>query len=200
MWFMYALSWIALAIQISVATLSIAAGLYYLAELVEEYTVMTAKIIRFLIGLTTVVYILIFLFENFPLLNIAVGLLTNIAYSCVLQNFPFFDITSPAFIASLVLLFFDHYLAFSYFSDVWYPFAEVLAFFTICLWLVPFAFFVSLSANENTLPMTADVPRSTDDSDIVSNYFSHRRKKYGLLSLFKNVQDSVLPQRMKKSY
>lgn len=27
-----------------------AAGLYYLAELVEEYTVMTAKIIRFLIG------------------------------------------------------------------------------------------------------------------------------------------------------
>ena len=27
-----------------------------------------------------------------------------------------------------------------------------MAYFTICLWLVPFAFFVSLSANENVLP------------------------------------------------
>lgn len=69
----------------------------------------------------------------------------------------------------------NHYLAFQYFSTVWHPFHEVslifphgftfvslvfncsicpqvLAFFTLCLWFVPFSFFVSLSANENTLP------------------------------------------------
>jgi hypothetical protein len=27
-----------------------------------------------------------------------------------------------------------------------------MAYFTLCLWMVPFAFFVSLSANENVLP------------------------------------------------
>ena len=31
-----------------------------------------------------------------------------------------------------------------------------MAYFTMCLWLVPFAFFVSLSANENVLPMTSE--------------------------------------------
>ncbi|KAK7458961.1 hypothetical protein BaRGS_00039045 [Batillaria attramentaria] len=200
MWFMYLLSWIALAIQICVVTLSIAAGLYYLAELVEEYTVMTGKIIKYMIVITTVVYIFIFLFENFPLLAIASGLATNAAYFFVLKTFPFFDLGSPAFISACGLLIFDHYLAFSHFSDVWYPFAEVLAYFTVCLWLVPFTFFVSLSANENTLPLTTDVPHPTEDSDVVTSYFNRKGKKYGLLSVFKNVQDTLLPQRVKKSY
>ena len=29
---------------------------------------------------------------------------------------------------------------------------QVLAYFTFCLWLVPFTFFLSLSANDNVLP------------------------------------------------
>ena len=29
---------------------------------------------------------------------------------------------------------------------------QVMAYFTLCLWMVPFTFFVSLSANENVLP------------------------------------------------
>ena len=42
---------------------------------------------------------------------------------------------------------------------------QVLAYFTICLWVVPFAFFVSLSANENVLPTVGDVqPISTGEN------------------------------------
>ncbi len=33
---------------------------------------------------------------------------------------------------------------------------QVMAYFTLCQWLVPFAFFVSLSANENVLPTMAE--------------------------------------------
>ena len=29
---------------------------------------------------------------------------------------------------------------------------QIMAYFTFCLWLVPFAFFLSLSANDNVLP------------------------------------------------
>lgn len=29
---------------------------------------------------------------------------------------------------------------------------QILAYFTFCLWLVPFTFFLSLSANDNVLP------------------------------------------------
>ena len=38
------LSWASTVLQICFVTLAIAAGLYYLAELVEEYTVVTAKV------------------------------------------------------------------------------------------------------------------------------------------------------------
>jgi hypothetical protein len=33
---------------------------------------------------------------------------------------------------------------------------QVIAYFTLCLWLIPFALFVSLSANENILPTVAE--------------------------------------------
>jgi hypothetical protein len=44
---------------------------------------------------------MIFLFESFPLLMVAAGITTNVAYFMVLQTFPFFDIASPPFIASV---------------------------------------------------------------------------------------------------
>lgn len=201
MWFLYVLSWIALAIQIVVITLSIAAGLYYLAELVEEYTVYTRKVIKYLILSTTGVYVCLLLFEELPISSIVFGLLGNAAYFWLLQDFPYFAITSPAFIGSVVSVIVNHYLAFSYFTSVWHPFHEVLAFFTVCLWMVPFTFFVSLSANENVLPTTADRTNSAgDETDVVSNYFSRKGKKYGLLSMLKSAQESILPERVKKHF
>jgi len=200
MW-LYALSWVAAAIQICFITLSIAAGLYYLAELVEEYTVMAAKCIRYTIMGTTLVLLGFLVFEDLPWLLIGCCLVSNACYYSIMSTFPYTQLLSPDFILSIVLLIVDHYLAFSYFSTVWYPFSEVLAFFTICLWLVPFALFVSLSANENVLPtsVASDI-KSESDSDIVSNYFRRKGKRYGLLSFLKSAQDTILPQRVKKGF
>lgn len=201
MWFLYLLSWIALAVQVIIVTLSIAAGLYYLAELVEEYTVLTRKVIKYLILTTTTVFVCLLLFEELPFSSILFGLLGNAAYFWQLQDFPYFVISSPAFIGSVLSVIINHYLAFSYFTTVWHPFHEVLAFFTVCLWLVPFAFFVSLSANENVLPTTADRTDSTsDETDVITNYFSRKGKKYGLLSMLKSAQENILPQRIKKQW
>jgi hypothetical protein len=91
-------------------------------------------------------------------------------------------------------------MAFSYFATVWHPFSEVLAFFTICLWLVPFSFFVSLSANENVLPTSVGQTKSEDDQDLVTNYFRKNSRRVGLLSFLKSAQDTILPQRVKKGY
>lgn len=49
MWFLLILSWFAILIQLLFVIISVAAGLYYLAELVEEYTVIAAKVIKYLI-------------------------------------------------------------------------------------------------------------------------------------------------------
>jgi len=194
MWFLYLLSWISTALQICFVTLAIAAGLYYLAELVEEYTVMTAKVIRWMIISVIAVYVGLFMFENLPTSLVAGGLVAQVGHLALLSSFPFFSVSSPSFILSVVMVVLNHYLAFSFFGENYYPFSEVMAYFTVCMWLVPFSFFVSLSANENVLPtLNERRPLLSEDNDLVSNYFSKKQKGYGLLSVFNSVKDTLTP-------
>ncbi len=53
----------------------------------------------------------------------------------------------------LVLSMVDHFVWFRYFHVYQgFTFTEILAYFTICVWLIPFTFFISLSSNDNFLP------------------------------------------------
>ncbi|XP_059515473.1 protein TEX261 [Myotis daubentonii] len=194
MWFMYVLSWLSLFIQVSFITLAVAAGLYYLAELIEEYTVATSRIIKYMIWFSTAVLIGLYVFERFPTCMIGVGLFTNLVYFGLLQTFPFIMLTSPNFILSCGLVVVNHYLAFQFFAEEYYPFSEVLAYFTFCLWIIPFAFFVSLSAGENVLPSTVQ-----PGDDVVSNYFTKgkRGKRLGILVVFSFIKEAILPSRQK---
>jgi len=201
MWFLYLLSWLATVIQICFVTLAIAAGLYYLAEMVEEYTMMTAKVIRWMILSVIATYICLFIFEDIPTKLIVCGLLAQVAHLALLSSFPLFSVSSPAFVMAVVMVLINHYFAFSHFGENYYPFSEVMAYFTICMWLVPFAFFVSLSANENVLPtLNENRPLLSEDNDLVSNYFSKKQKGYGLLSVFNSVKESLTPGRKNHSY
>ncbi|XP_069653600.1 protein TEX261 isoform X2 [Haliaeetus albicilla] len=100
MWFIYALSWLSLLIQVAFVTLAIAAGLYYLAELIEEYTVVTRRIIKYMIWFSSAVLVGLYLFEHFPGFMVGVGLFTNLVYFGLLQTFPFIILTSSNFILS----------------------------------------------------------------------------------------------------
>merc|ERR1719158_2809718 len=136
----------------------------------------------------------LFCFENIPTTLIVCGVIAQIAHLFLLSSFPFFCATSPSFLVALVMVFVNHYFAFSYFGENYYPFSEVMAYFTICMWLVPFAFFVSLSANENVLPtLNERRPLLNEENDVVSNYFSKKQKGYGLLSMFNSVKDTITP-------
>ncbi|XP_032353672.1 protein TEX261 isoform X3 [Camelus ferus] len=126
MWFMYVLSWLSLFIQVAFITLAVAAGLYYLAELIEEYTVATSRIIKYMIWFSTAVLIGLYVFERFPTCMIGVGLFTNLVYFGLLQTFPFIMLTSPNFILSCGLVVVNHYLAFQFFAEEYYPFSECL--------------------------------------------------------------------------
>ncbi|NXV70638.1 TX261 protein, partial [Atlantisia rogersi] len=102
-------------------------------------------------------------------------------------------LTLPCFPLA-VLVIFNHYLAFQYFAEEYYLFSEVLAYFTFCLWLIPVAFFVSLSAGENVLPSTVQ-----PGDDVVSNYFTKgkRGKRSGILLIFSFIKEAILPSRQK---
>ncbi|XP_039579632.1 protein TEX261 [Passer montanus] len=194
MWFMYVLSWLSLLVQVAFVTLAIAAGLYYLAELIEEYTVATRRIIKSMIWFSSAVQLGLLLFEHFPPFLVATGLFSNLVYLGLLQSFPCIVLSSSNFLLSCVLVVVNHYLAFQYFAEEFYLFSEVLAYFTFCLWLIPFAFFVSLSAGENVLPSTVQ-----PGDDVVSNYFTKgkRGKRSGILLIFSFIKEAILPSRQK---
>ncbi|XP_065071181.1 protein TEX261-like [Rhopilema esculentum] len=185
--FLYILTWISTVIHIVFLTLSLAAGLYYLAELVEEYTVTTAKVIKYILIGSTVAVLGVFFLEQMPLHLTGLVLLSHFLYATLLSNFPYISLSSLSFIFSCVLLVVNHYLAFSYFAEVLYSFQEILAYFTICLWIVPFSFFVSLSVNEYVLPTMQTTDISGSSSVIGPNtgmLISKKSKRGGLLAVF----------------
>ncbi|CAG9772818.1 unnamed protein product [Ceutorhynchus assimilis] len=192
MWFLTLICYFSILVQVIFITISIAAGLYYLAELVEEYSSYAKKIIWWMNIIITLLYVLLWLFESFPSTLIACGILAQVCHFVILSNFPYVAFTSPFFIFAVIFVVINHYLAFSYFTSTYHPFSEVIAYFTLYLWLVPFALFVSLSANDNILPTTAD------HSDVVSNYIISKRNKSGLLTLFTYAKETLLPVRTKK--
>ncbi|OQR80243.1 protein TEX261 [Tropilaelaps mercedesae] len=200
--FLYVLSWFATALQLCFVVLCIASGLYYLAEIVEEFTAATARVIRYMIFSTIIIYLCLLVFEDFPMTMLLSGLLSQVPHLLILKTFPFVDALSPSFIASAVLVVWNHYQAFSFFSSMYFPFSEVLAYFTLCLWAVPFAFIVSLSANDAVLPTRAE-RQILDDDDPFSQSFNFAKRglrKSSLLTLFRSARESILPQRVKRAF
>ena len=50
----------------------------------------------------------------------------QVAHLALLSNFPFFSVSSPAFIMAVVMVLVNHYFAFSHFGEKYYPFSEVI--------------------------------------------------------------------------
>lgn len=204
---MYLLSWVSFILIAICLTVSIAAGMYYVAEVIEEYTSVAKRVIRGILLIITLLNVSLIFFESqFTWTLWAIGLLSNLLYFFILADFPVIAFLSPTFLSAMLLLIVHHYFAFSFFNHHYYPFPEILAYFTLFVWLMPFCFVLSLSANDYVLPQYAEPTRDrhNDDSllhgngDLVSNYFKKRAKKIGLLSFMRSVQESILPTRNKK--
>jgi hypothetical protein len=204
---MYALSWIAFILIAVCVTVSVAAGMYYVAELIEEYTTVAKRIIHLILIVVISLNILLLLFETqFTWTLCAIGIISNILYFFILADFPVIGFLSPTFIFSMLLLIIHHYFAFAFFNNHYYPFPEILAYFTIFVWMIPFCFVLSLSANDYVLPQYAEPQRDrynedtmlNNGSDLVTNYFKKRANKVGLLAFMRSVQDTILPTRNKK--
>lgn len=178
--------------------LSTASGLYYLSELVEEYTEPTKRLLTKIIYGIILIYILLLIFDRFPFFLTLFSIFSYVVYLQNLKNFPFIKLSDPVLIASCILVLINHYLWFKHFNTVEIPpqfrfdpnyipkrrasFAEVASFFGICVWFVPFALFVSLSAGDNVLPTHAQIKKS-DDTDESGGERKFRRRAKGLAKI-----------------
>lgn len=185
-------SYLAAVVAFLFVTLSLASGLLYIAELVEEHSRLAKLTGQRTIYTVIVLHLLFCIFDKLPIHLTAFGIFCHVVY---LQNFsktwPFISLSSLKFIASCLLVILDHFAWFFYFAEraretanttrrpsyrsgsQWDPnryghgnryvglrelsFMDVATFFGVCVWLVPFFLFLSLSANDNVLPSQGDL-------------------------------------------
>lgn len=94
---LYLLSYASLLFHVCFVTISFAAGLYYISEIVEEYTEKSKKIIKVFTISTIFLYILLLIGENFSLTIIACGLIAQAVHLVILIKFPNINILSFEF-------------------------------------------------------------------------------------------------------
>lgn len=130
-----------------------ACGLYYMAELAEEYSRLTKKILKYSIFGVLAIHVLLMLFDGFPIFTTMFGIALHGVYYQFLKDFPFVNFSSPMFIGACVGLLINHWLWIAFFrEELQYQVTAIMAFFVPCVWLVPFGFFVSVSLGDTVLP------------------------------------------------
>jgi hypothetical protein len=117
-------------------------------------------------------HVVLYFSDSLPFLHTVFSIACHVVY---LQNFsaswPLISLSSVSFIASCFCVIGDHFLWFFYFSRLAHEarhkrtyrgpvpnvlgFTEIASFFGICVWLAPLFLFLSLSANDNALPISA---------------------------------------------
>ncbi|KAH7132299.1 transmembrane adaptor Erv26 [Dendryphion nanum] len=183
MWILPLLGYVGVILGFAFLTLAIASGLYYLSELVEEHTVLAKKLLTRLIYGIIGLQLLLFLADGFPATLSVLSVVSHIIYAQNLRKFPIVKLTDPLFLLSCGLVILNHYLWFRHFSappphsrssypysrDTSIPtFTEIASYFGLCVWLVPFALFVSLSAGENVLPTMGSEYATGEGSSFIS--------------------------------
>ncbi|KAK3061985.1 hypothetical protein LTS18_005044 [Coniosporium uncinatum] len=186
MWILPLVGYVGILVGFGFLTLAIASGLYYLSELVEEHTVFAKRLLTQLIYSIIGLQILLAVVDRFPLTLTAMSIGSHVVYMQNLRRFPIVKLSSPVFISSCVLVLVNHYLWFRHFSSPPTPsprysgrynyetdpnipsFTEVASYFGLCVWLVPFALFVGLSAGENVLPSMGSEYATGEGSSFIS--------------------------------
>ncbi|KAI8053095.1 transmembrane adaptor Erv26 [Syncephalis plumigaleata] len=131
--------------------MSLACGLYYLSELIEENTVWAGRVIRWITWAVVSIQLAL-LVDGLPFWRVAYSLSCLVVLSTNMLTFPNIRVTSPTFIVGSIMSVINHFLWFQYFSRHPATLLQVATFFGICVWLIPFIYFLSLSTNNTSLP------------------------------------------------
>ncbi|KAK4200037.1 transmembrane adaptor Erv26 [Triangularia verruculosa] len=205
MWILPLVGYLGSVVGFGFMTLAIASGLYYLSELVEEHTVIAKRFLSKLIYSIMGLQLLLCVVDRFPFFLTALGIFSHFIYLGNMRRFPFVKLTDPLFLASCALVLINHYVWFKHFShhqerayqNVSYydhpddipTFTEIASYFGLCVWLVPFALFVSLSASDNVLPTMGSSDFSSSSSAAATTSSTGKKRGQGMA---KALVDGVL--------
>lgn len=202
------LSYTGVVVGFIFVVLAIAAGLYYISELVEEHSEPTKRFLKNLIYAIIFTFVLLYLLDSFPFKLTVFSIISYFVYLQNLHKFPYVQLTSPVFLSSCVLVITNHFLWFNHFHNPYIPplevrlqpdykppvfpsFVEICSFFGLCVWFIPFALFVSLSAHDNLLPHHMEN----------NNNSEYKKTKNGLAKVVvANIRDYIYSTSRKLGY
>ncbi|KAF8504209.1 transmembrane adaptor Erv26-domain-containing protein [Gautieria morchelliformis] len=210
---LHTLSYGIIAVVFVFVVLSLASGLLWLAEVIEEHSKAAKTVGKRIIYAVIAVHILLYAVDsNLPLSNTLFSIGCHLVFLLNFRTFPIISLTSWYFIASCLLVVANHFLWFFYFQDIteaakkrerrWrHPmepvphvptFLDIATFFGICIWLVPLFLFLSLTANENALPTTRDEYNAATPSNKAPNDLNSSLGKSQRSSLFVSLWSMTL--------
>lgn len=180
---------------LSVVFLSIclAAGLYYIAELIEEQTQLAKQIITWISEGTLLVHALLLFWDRLPALPVCTSAAAHIAYLQLLKSFPFFRLLSPEGLASMALLIAANVAWGRYFWHTWHSLEYIFGFLLMTTWVNPVLLILSLAANEQTLPGGAGAPYSSSSSSGQPKKRASRGLVISLVGWLRQKKGDMLP-------
>eukprot|EP01012_Entosiphon_sulcatum_P064310 TRINITY_DN93098_c0_g1_i1.p1 TRINITY_DN93098_c0_g1~~TRINITY_DN93098_c0_g1_i1.p1 ORF type:complete len:210 (+),score=24.83 TRINITY_DN93098_c0_g1_i1:22-630(+) len=139
-----------------VALVCIGCGLYYVSELSEGNTVLTRKLLRAAIYLVWAALGLLFFVDGLPWWACGTSFGAHAAYYALVQSFPFVALASPQAVLSIVGFLSSHLVWYLHFVDLRrgpvHTYPQLLGFFFLIVWLVPFSLVITLSIDGMALP------------------------------------------------
>ncbi|KCV71653.1 hypothetical protein H696_01072 [Fonticula alba] len=140
----------------ALSTICLAGSFYYLSQLVEEHASLSKHIMGALTVLVGLLHALLWYYDGFPLSRTLFSLGCLVAYSALLlPEYPSVKLTSPKFLVSVALSLANFLSWLELFSG---PFRDILSashvvsFYSVCVWLVPLSYLLSISVDEYLLP------------------------------------------------
>ncbi|KAL0206775.1 hypothetical protein P9112_012486 [Eukaryota sp. TZLM1-RC] len=144
---------VALYVTCVCVVFSLAAGLYQLAVLAEDYNAIARRVVKYLIYGTTGAIVYAWIFQRISITYIVLPLVSRFLYMSIMKGSPILNYQSAEPIAALVLLIINSIRWYSYHRNVLYSQILEAVVFLFAVELLPaFALLTTLSVNEPLLP------------------------------------------------
>lgn len=184
-----------LTIERSCHYFNTACGLYYLAELIEEYINTTKRVVSLAIKVEFAVHALL-LVDRLPLRCLALGVVAHIAYLRLLRRFPYIQPGSGDGLLAIVTFLVSNGLWIHHFWRSYHTVEFILAFLLATTWLVPSALFLGMAGEQSVLPGAGGYPYSTHATGSTGSGSGQRSRRGLALRVFdvlRRKRDEVLP-------
>lgn len=147
-------AYIGVAFLVVFVSLSLASGLYFVAEFIEEKPRAALRIIKYTIKATVVLHIVVLGYRP-PLLHVALSVAAQMVYWKSLSTFPYFKAESLVLGAVVTLVNAGSWLSYfrsSALEGHYHHLLLIFGFMIAMVLLVPFWIILSLAANDMVLP------------------------------------------------